>query len=180
MQPLIYDVAVSIDGYIAGSGDDVSRFAHDGPVVDDYRARLKSYAMAIMGRRTYEFGYRYGLEPGQNPYPDMRSVVVSASIALPPECDIEVVRGRLEPAIAALKRGADGPVYLCGGGALAGAFLTSGLIDRIRLKRAPIVLGGGTRLFAGTPPPCGLHLLESRDYEDGCFFQEFEVKSRLP
>jgi len=67
LQPLIYDVAVSIDGYIAGPGGDIAGFAFEGPVVEDYAARLKTYGTAIMGRGTYEFGYRYGMEPGQNP-----------------------------------------------------------------------------------------------------------------
>lgn len=73
MQPIIYDVAVSIDGYISGPGGDISKFAHEGPVVDDYFARLGQYAVAIMGRHTYEFGYRFGLEPGANPYKHMRT-----------------------------------------------------------------------------------------------------------
>ena len=31
MPTIIYDVAVSIDGYISGPSGDISRFAHDGP-----------------------------------------------------------------------------------------------------------------------------------------------------
>lgn len=54
MQPLIYDVAVSIDGYIGGPDGDISQFAQDGAVVDDYTARLglETCATAIMGRAT--------------------------------------------------------------------------------------------------------------------------------
>jgi hypothetical protein len=36
-----------------------------------FSARLENYAFAIMGRATYEFGYRFGMPPGQNPYPQM-------------------------------------------------------------------------------------------------------------
>ena len=50
MQPIIHDVAVSIDGFISGPGGDISRFAQGGPVVEDYSARLATYAVAIMGR----------------------------------------------------------------------------------------------------------------------------------
>ena len=35
MHPIIYDVAVSLDGFIAGVSGDISKFAHEGPVVDD-------------------------------------------------------------------------------------------------------------------------------------------------
>ena len=30
-----------------------------------------------MGRRTYEFGYKYGLQPGQSPYPHMENYIFS-------------------------------------------------------------------------------------------------------
>jgi len=69
MRPIIYDVAVSIDGFICGPDRDIFRFAQEGPVVEDYAARLANLATAIMGRATYEFGYRFGMEPDQNPYP---------------------------------------------------------------------------------------------------------------
>ncbi len=42
MHPIIYDVAVSIDGYISVPDGEVSGFAHEGAVVDDCHARLRS------------------------------------------------------------------------------------------------------------------------------------------
>lgn len=35
MHPIIYDVAVSIDGFIAGPSEDVSQFPHSGKIVED-------------------------------------------------------------------------------------------------------------------------------------------------
>lgn len=67
MQSIIYDVAVSIDGYSAGPAADVSKFPAEGEVADDCYARLGQYRCAIMGRATYEFAYGYGLKPGENP-----------------------------------------------------------------------------------------------------------------
>lgn len=40
MQSIIYDVAISIDGYISGPDGDISQFASEGPVVEDYMTRL--------------------------------------------------------------------------------------------------------------------------------------------
>lgn len=34
MQPIVYDVAVSVDGYISGHSGDVSQFDYEGPVVE--------------------------------------------------------------------------------------------------------------------------------------------------
>jgi hypothetical protein len=69
MQDVIYDLNVSVDGFIAGSGGDISMFPSEGPWVDTYLVRLAEYRVAIMGRAICEFGYRFGLKPGANPYP---------------------------------------------------------------------------------------------------------------
>lgn len=179
MQPLVYDVAVSIDGFIAGPvvGDhrDVSRFPHEGSIVDDYQARLSTYAVALMGRATYEFGYAFGLPPGANPYPSMRSVVISESIDLPANADVSVIRDNAIAAVRTLKVEATGAVYLCGGGVLAGSLLAARLIDRLRLKRAPIVLGSGVPLFSGIDDAPMLSLLEEKAHDNGALFQEFAV-----
>ncbi|MFV2054116.1 hypothetical protein [Aliiroseovarius sp. YM-037] len=52
MQSIIYDVAVSIDGYISGPDGDIEKFPHQGQVVEDYFARMETYACAIMGPRS--------------------------------------------------------------------------------------------------------------------------------
>lgn len=119
MHPIIYDVAVSIDGYISGPGGDVSGFAFEGDVVDDYVERLAGYSCALMGRVSYEFGYAYGLRAGQNPYPHMRSIVVSSTVRLPQNSDVEVWNGLDLERVRDLKTNATGPIYLCGGGVLA-------------------------------------------------------------
>ena len=175
MQPIIYDVAVSADGFIAGRSGDISRFPADGPVVNDYVDRLNTYTCAIMGRATYEFGYRFGLTPGANPYPHMACIVFSRSIELPPGADVAVVRGDSEDCIGRLRREAEGPIYLCGGGLFAGWLLSLGLIDRLRVKRAPIFLGAGTRLFGEYAKGVDAHLRLSKPYDNGVLFQEFDL-----
>ena len=75
MDPISYDIAVSIDQFICGRGGDISHFAREGKVVEDYTASLENYATAIIGRATYEFGYRFGMQPGQNPYPQMKTII---------------------------------------------------------------------------------------------------------
>lgn len=179
MQPLIYDVAVSIDGFIAGpvvgAYPDVSRFPHEGAIVDDYKARLSTYATALMGRATYEFGYGFGLPAGANPYPTMRSIVISQSIDLPDNADVEVIREDAIGPVRDLKAQAAGPLYLCGGGVLAGSLLAANLIDRLRLKRAPTVLGTGVPLFSGIDGAPALTLVDERRHDNGAVYQEYAV-----
>lgn len=52
MKKIIYYVATSLDGYIAGPNDDISGFAMDGEGVEKYLSDLKAFSVVIMGRRT--------------------------------------------------------------------------------------------------------------------------------
>ena len=173
MPLLYYDVAVSADGFIAGPDQDVAKFSVTGPVVDAYLARLGTYGVAIMGGATYAFGYRHGLVPGANPYPGMRSYVFSGTLELPEDAAVDVVRTSAVAAVAALKDHGK-PIYLCGGGRLAASLLQAGLIDRLRLKRAPVFLGDGTPLFAKGIAPDVTHLMTER-FDDGYVYQEYAV-----
>lgn len=174
MHPIVYDVAVSIDGFISGVGGDISAFAHDGPVVTDYQARLNSYTTCIMGRGTYEFGFKYGLKSGENPYPQMKTYVFSQTLCCPENSDIAVVRHASQNCLNDIKRLSAGPIYLCGGGAFAGALLTAGQIDQFRLKRAPVLLGGGVRLFGDETSTPALRHVRSKCYENGYVLQEYD------
>ena len=180
MHPIIYDVAVSLDGFICGPAGDISAFAPDGPVVDDYRARLATYAVAIMGRRTYEFGYAFGLAPGHNPYPHMKTLVFSRTLALPAAAEVSVVTDRRTGRLRDLKTRAGGPIYLCGGGAFAGWVLRAGLIDRLVVKRAPHVLGAGVALFGGAPVSQAFARVRTSAYQNGYLLEEFEAVRPAP
>ena len=177
MQPIIYDVAVSADGFICGASSDVSLFPHSGPVVDDYLERMATYAHALMGRRTYEFGYAHGLPPGANPYPTMQSLVFSENMVLPEGSEVEVVGQAPLARIDELRQTSPDPIYLCGGGDFAGWLLSHNRIDQLRLKRAPIFYGSGIRLFGSHPQPVSARLTLSKLYDDGVLFQEFALAS---
>ncbi|WP_298494380.1 dihydrofolate reductase family protein [uncultured Maritimibacter sp.] len=175
MQPLIYDVAVSADGFIADTNGDASRFPHPGQWVDAYLARLATYGTAIMGRATYTFGYDFGMAPGDNPYPMMETHIISDSLKLPIGSVTIHPRAEARDQIRGLKSSADKPLYLCGGGRLAGWALSHGLIDRLRLKRAPIFLGSGVPLFSGAPAPFAATLTDQIAYPEGVIYQEWAL-----
>ena len=167
MHPIIYDVAVSLDGFIAEASGDVSKFTFEGPVVDDYQHRMAAYRTAIMGRLAYEFAYQFGLQPGQNPYKHMRTIVFSKTLECPLNREIEVCPDIDMATVEDLKATAKGPIYLCGGGTFAGALLKMGAIDVVRLKRTPIVLGGGVNLFGKTCDTARLRCREVKLYDSG-------------
>lgn len=75
MRKCIYHVAVTLDSFIAHNDGSIDGFSHDEKVTQDYYAALQEYSIAVMGRKTYEFGYQYGLQPGANPYAHMQTYV---------------------------------------------------------------------------------------------------------
>jgi len=178
MRSLIYDVAMSIDGFIAGAGGDASALPFEGPHVEAYLTRLATYGTVLMGRRTYEFGYAFGLKPGARAYPHMDHHIVSTSLLLPPDAEVALVTGELRAEVLRLKTAEGGPIYLCGGGQLAGALARLGLIDILRLKIAPLVLGNGIKLFEALDQPLRLREIAREAYANGVTYAEFAVENR--
>ncbi|KZL15888.1 dihydrofolate reductase family protein [Pseudovibrio sp. Ad26] len=176
MRRIIYDVAVSRDGFIAGPNGDVSIFPHTGDHVDAYNERLATYDTVIMGRHTYEFAYQYGLPAGAKAYPHMRHLIFSEGVQLPVDAEVEAVRADFTTHISALKKEQGGDIYLCGGGMFAGLLATSKLIDVLRLKVAPVLCGVGTPLFANVSERIDLKCISSTLHESGVEYCEFNLQ----
>ncbi len=167
MRKIVYYVAVSVDGFIAGPNDDISGFAQQGPGVEKYQQDLQHFDTVIMGRRTYEFGYQYGLPPGQPAYAHMEHYLFSNTLAF--EQSHEKVHV-LPPDLAhvrALKEQAGPDIYLCGGGAFAGWLLDQRQIDVLKIKLNPVILGEGIRLFGSSTEKYELTLIQQETFDEG-------------
>lgn len=175
MRGIVYDVAVSLDGFIAGPDGDISAFPADGDHLQPYLDRLAGYQTVIMGRRTYEFGYRFGLQPGARAYPHMDHHIFSQGLSLPESADVTVVRESWQDALAELRAGDGGDIYLCGGGVFAGLIANLGMLDVVRLKVAPVAIGAGVRLFEGLAEPCRFDRSSVTPYSNGVTLVEYKV-----
>lgn len=177
MQKIIYYVASSLDGFIAGPDDDISYFVSDGKGVEKYMADLQQFKTVIMGRRTYEFGYRFGLKPGQAAYPHMEHHIFSDSINLGHLADTVHIEKRTTARIREIKERAETAIYLCGGGDFAGWLLDNGLIDQLKLKLNPILLGAGIRLFGTSTTKAKGTLIEKESFEGGLQILTYELNT---
>ena len=166
MRPIIYYVATSLDGYIAGEDEDISGFVQ-GDGVNQYLQDLQTFDTTIMGRRTYEFGYKFGLEPGQPAYPHMTHYIFSNTLKL------ETIHPKVKvypldlQTILDLKATEGSPIYLCGGGQFAGWLLENELIDVLKIKLNPLLLGSGIRLFGNATKQYKLTLQNRQSFEEG-------------
>ncbi len=175
MKRIVYYVATTIDGYIAGNHDSIDGFVSEGAAVDKYLNDLKEFDTVIMGRRTYEFGYAYGLEPGQPPYPHMQHYIFSNSLTLenihpkvhirPPDLDF----------IKNLKKEKGTDIYLCGGGLFAGWLLDQELIDILKIKLNPLIMGEGIRLFGDSKKKYKTKLLHQKTYDHQLSILEYKL-----
>lgn len=166
MPKIIYYVATSLDGFICGPNEDTSRFVAAGDGIEKYLRDLDDFKTVIMGRKTYEFGYQFGLKPGDTPYKHMENHIFSTSLEFETKAEnIHIEKLDLNR-VREIRDKSDTEVYLCGGGRFAGWLLDNDLIDQLKIKLNPIILGGGTRLFGNSQRDLSLNLLQRESFND--------------
>ncbi len=167
MRNIVYYVAVSLDGFIAGPDDDISGFVAGGPGVDQYLKDLKAFDTVIMGRKTYEFGYKFGLKPGEPAYPHMRHYIFSNSLQFDKKAGNLAVHPVDINVIKKLKAENGPDIYLCGGGEFAGWLLDNEMIDFLKIKLNPLILGSGIKLFGSSKKRMLTELVGIKSYDKG-------------
>ena len=176
MRKIIYHVATTVDGFIAHEDHSIEGFIPEGDHVDEYLASLKQYDTVIMGKKTYEFGYQYGLQPGHAAYPHMKNYIFSKTMDIEPVHDnFQIVDGNEIAFIKNLKKQKGTPIYLCGGGAFAGYLLENELIDQLILKQNPAVFGKGIKLFGDSIKTVGFSLEQQKTYKSGVLLLTYKI-----
>jgi dihydrofolate reductase len=181
MRKLVYYIAVSLDGYIAGPGGEFDFYPLSDQMAawinDRYPETLpthvrklvgledtpnKAFDTLVMGRGTYEPALAV---PTTSPYAHLRQYVVSSTLRIDDPA-VEVVRDDPVGLVRKLKAEDSGlDIYLCGGGRLAGALL--GEIDEIILKSYPVVAGAGIPMVAGGFDPTGFTPTRRETFDNG-------------
>ena len=147
MPKIHYYIAISLDGYISGENGDIGGFLGEGKGIQKYLSDLNDYETVIMGRNTYEFGYQYGLKPGDLAYPHMDHFIFSDTLSIEGANDKLSIKKLELDEIKNIRANSNTDVYLCGGGMFAGWLLEHEQIDVLKLKINPLVIGKGVRLF---------------------------------
>ncbi|NUO00270.1 MAG: dihydrofolate reductase [Saprospiraceae bacterium] len=176
MRKIIYYVASSLDGYIMGEDENMGSFVGEGSGISQYMSDLQNFDTVIMGRKTYEFGYRFGLVEGKKAYPHMNHYIFSNNLKLNnAEEGINVCEIDLS-VILMLKKQDGTDIYLCGGGEFAGWLLDNKQIDVLKIKLNPVILGKGVRLFGKSKCAYKASLIGSKTYENGLQIMDFNLE----
>lgn len=171
MRQLRYNVATSLDGFIAGPGGEYDWIVPDPSF--DFAALWDQFDTLLMGRRTFEVAVKR--------FPSievMGKKVVVASTTFKQYPGVTILSHNIPEAVAALKAepgsqpGKD--IWLMGGGELFRTLLDAGLVDTVELSVIPILLSSGTPLIsAGTR--CPLRLDESTTLPNGTLVLRYTV-----
>ncbi|WP_022889551.1 dihydrofolate reductase family protein [Agromyces italicus] len=189
MRELVYYVAVSLDGFIAGPNGEYDAFAVEGDHMTAINERYSDtvathvaeafgveadghmFDTVLMGWNTYAVGLPFGIT---SPYRHLRQIVFSlehASAAEPAD-GVEVTDRDPVEYVRELKAEEGNSIWLCGGGALASVLADE--IDRLVIKRYPVIFGAGVPLFGLRPyAPRAFEALEARAFESGVTIGEY-------
>ncbi len=162
---VILYIAVSLDGYIAGPGDDLSFLSAVEQEGEDYGYGrfIKTVDTVIMGRKTFEWVTR---ETGRFPHPDKETYIITHE-PRPDEGRLHFYSGSLQHLISRLSKEPGQHLFIDGGAEIVHQLLVSKLIDEFYIAVIPVLLGDGTRLFQDGRPGQELEFAGSKTYPSG-------------
>jgi dihydrofolate reductase len=104
----------------------------------------------------------------------MPKYVVSSTLEDPEWHNSTVLKGEVVTEVSKLKNGLDGDIVVPGSFQLLRTLLEHDLVDELRLKIFPVVLGAGAHLFGETSETKPMRLVNSRTLADGIAFLTYE------
>jgi dihydrofolate reductase len=172
-----YGVAMSLDGYIAGSKGEFDWIPNDPDI--DFAGIFSRFDTFVMGRKTFEMtNQAYSYEGGAYPGTNIQKVVVSRTLRASDYPGVTIVNDNVADAIRALKARPGKNIWLFGGGTLFQSLLAMGLVDCIEVAIVPVLLGGGIPFLPSLASKASLSLESHRVYnKSGIVSLEYAVKS---
>jgi dihydrofolate reductase len=170
MREVVYRVAGSVDGYIAGPHGEVDWIVHDPAL--DFAKVYESVDTVLLGRRTYELTQ----QPGAPPWPQGWQIYVFSRTLRPEEHPgVTVVRADAGSRVAALRAAPGLEIWLFGGGSLFRSLLAAKQVDAVEVVLSPVLLGGGVPLLERGAPLTRLALEEVERYASGLLGLRYRI-----
>jgi dihydrofolate reductase len=170
MPRIRYQVAMSLDGYIAGPKGEFDWIIMDPDI--DFAALFAQFDTFLMGRQTFALvGGMASSAPGT------RTFVFSRTLRAEDHPGVTIVAEVSRETVARIRAQAVKDIWLYGGGSLFRSFLNAGLVDTVEVAVIPVLLGGGIPLLPQPARQANLTLTGHRVYPTGIVSLEYAVKS---
>jgi dihydrofolate reductase len=185
MGKIVVSDNVSLDGVIEDpAGDEGFRrggwvgLIKDRPGVNQLALDEALGAEALLlGRRSYEWmAGRWPSRSGElaDRLNSMPKYVVSSTLEEPEWKNSTVVKGDVVNEVSKLKQEVDGDIVIVASFQLVRTLIEHDLVDELRLKIYPVVLGAGERLFGETSDKKPMRLVDTRTVDGDVAFLTYE------
>jgi dihydrofolate reductase len=174
MRQVRYNVAASLDGYIADANGKFDWIPEDAAV--DFGAIFARVDTVLLGRRSFELVQGGGGPPwGAH----MRVYVFSHTLRPETYPGVTVVGAKAAEVVRALRaEPGTGEIWLFGGGQLFSSLMAARQVDAVEVTVVPVLLGGGVPLAAPGFPRTALSLRHTHRYPTGMVSLVYGVEGR--
>jgi dihydrofolate reductase len=131
----------------------------------------------LLGRRSYVwFAARWPSRSGElaDRLNSLPKYVVSSTLEDPDWNNSTVLKGDVVDEVSELKQDLNGEINVPASFQLARTLIEHDLVDELRLKIFPVVLGAGARLFGETSDKKPMRLVDAQTVGDGIAFLTYE------
>jgi len=160
MRKIVYSVAMSLDGYVAGPNGEADWIVMDPEI--DFAAMMARFDTVLLGRRTFD---AVRAMSGGGPMPGVATVVVSRTLRQQDYPGLTIINEDVGGAVSRLRAGPGKDIWLFGGGSLFRSLLDLGLVDTIEVAVIPVLLGGGIPFLPARSQRTTLRLVSSKAYK---------------
>jgi len=178
---------VSLDGYLAGPGGDLSWHAINDEFLKYAVEMLEPVDTILFGRVTYELMVSYwptshakSTDPlVADKMNNSQKVVFSKTLEKVEWENTTLIRGDIEKNILELKEQPGKDIVILGSGTIVSALTELDLIDEHRIIINPVILGSGIAQFTGNLSRKDLHLNDVKRLSTGVVILNYQPKNKL-
>jgi dihydrofolate reductase len=171
MRRLRYQVATSLDGYIAGPNGELDWIAHDPDI--NFTELFAAFDTAVMGRKTF------AVTAAQTApvMPGLDVIVYSKTLQRENYPDVSVINSDPVKHVQSVKAKAGKDIWLFGGGTLFRTLLEAGVVDTVEPAVIPVMLGSGVPMLPAPYLKTTLSLTKHRLYQkSGIMLLEYSIR----